>query len=78
MKAGKNPTWTNKQLNLSRDMYGMVRKGQSIDDAEKQIVASGWRCDDGKLPNTGDFRKVKARLRLVQARRQASKQGILR
>ena len=66
--------WTDKQLNLIRDMNKLVKGGLTPDEAERHISSTGWRCDDGKLPNKGDFNKVKARLRMIDARRK----GILR
>jgi hypothetical protein len=73
-----NKMWTDKQLNLIRDMNKLVKDGLTPDEAEQYILLDEWRCDDGKLPNKGDFNKVKARLRLVAARRQAFKNGIIR
>jgi hypothetical protein len=70
--------WTDKQLNLIRDMNKLVRDGLTPEEAERYINSTEWRCDDGKLPSKGDFNKVKARLRLVAARRQAFKNGIIR
>jgi hypothetical protein len=55
-------------------MNKLVRGGLTPDEAERHISSTGWRCDDGKLPNKGDFNKVKARLRMIDARRK----GILR
>ena len=39
--------WTDKQLNLIRDMNKLVEEGHS-DEAEEYITLDGWRCDDGK------------------------------
>jgi hypothetical protein len=55
-------------------MNKLVKDGLTPDEAEEYITLDGWRCDDGKLPNKGDFNKVKARLRMIDARRK----GIIR
>tara|TARA_A200000159_G_scaffold154998_1_gene168370 strand:- start:1243 stop:1497 length:255 start_codon:yes stop_codon:yes gene_type:complete len=78
LRGCNNKMWTDKQLNLIRDMNKLVKDGLTPEEAEEHIKLGEWRCDDGKLPNKGDFNKVKARLRLVAARRQAFKNGIIR
>ena len=74
LRGCNNKMWTDKQLNLIRDMNKLVKDGLTPDEAEEYIKIDGWRCDDGKLPNKGDFNKVKARLRMIDARRK----GIIR
>tara|TARA_R110000824_G_C14950770_1_gene650901 strand:+ start:109 stop:291 length:183 start_codon:yes stop_codon:yes gene_type:complete len=42
-----------------------VRQGLSIDEAVEYLKNDDWRCDQGYLPTSGDWKKAHKRIQQV-------------